>query len=99
MSPLIYELSWIAYVCAGSVKILGVSFALASAPAAAHPAMAAIGLCRAETRVEHFDPARLELAKRRARELGAGAELKACRGVRCSDNLAQWNTELTFKGE
>ena len=96
---MIYELSWVAYACAGVVKVLGVSFAIASAPPAAHPAMAAIGLCRAEARVERYDPARLELARRRVRELGAGAVLRSCRGVRCTDNLAQWITELTFKGE
>lgn len=94
---MIYELTWVAYACAGAVRVLGLSFAVASAPPAAHPAMAAIGLCRAEARVERYDPARLEHARRRVRDLGAGAVLKRCRGVQCGDNLAQWSTELTFK--
>lgn len=94
---MIYEIRWVAYVCAGSMKILGLTIPFVTAPPAAHPAMAVIGLCRAEARIERFDPARLERARGRAHELGAGAELRVCRGVQCSDNLAQWITELTFK--
>lgn len=97
MNLLIYELRWVAYACVGSIKVLGVSISLISPPAAAQPALAAIGICRARAVVERYDPARLDLAKRRARELGVGAELRACRGVPCTDNLAQWSTELTFK--
>lgn len=96
---MIYELSWVAYVCAGVFKVFGFTIAVASAPPEAHPALAAIGLCRAEARVEHYDPARLEHSRRRVRELGAGASLRKCIGVRCGDNLAQWSTELTFKKE
>lgn len=96
---MIYELSWVAYACAGVFKVFGLSIAVASAPPAAYPTLAAVGLCRAEARVERFDPARLELSRRRVRELGDGAVLRRCRGVRCGDNLARWSTELTFKEE
>ena len=94
---MIYELSWVAYACAGVFKIFGFTIAVASAPPEAHPALAAINLCRAEARVERYDPARLEHARRRVRELGAGAGLRSCRGTKCGDNLAQWSTELSFK--
>ncbi|MDD5302044.1 MAG: hypothetical protein PHS14_02960 [Elusimicrobia bacterium] len=94
---MIYEIRWVAYTCAGVFRVLGLSFTIASAPAAAHPALAAIGLCRAEARVERYDPARLERARDRARDLGAGAQLLSCRGLRCSDNLADWKTDVKFK--
>lgn len=61
------------------------------------PATARQLLCTSTPRFELYDPARLEAARRRVRELGAGAELRICRGLRCSSNLAEWKTDVKFK--
>lgn len=82
-----FLVTWIAWTCPGG--ILG-----GLVPAPVRPLA-----CRAEPRFELYDPARRGRAQARVRELGPGAEMRRCRGLRCSDNLAQWNTELTFKGE
>ncbi len=77
--------AWISWTCPGG-PISGL------VPAAARPLV-----CRPAPRHELYDPARRPRAQARVRELGAGAELRVCRGLRCSDNLADWTTDVKFK--
>jgi len=109
-----YLVTWTAYACAGSLTLLGVPVPLASLPAAAHPALAVLGVCRAAPSVEPYDPARLPEARARIRELGPGAVLLRCgrqpaprRWWRreqparygCEPETVTWVTEAHFGGE
>lgn len=76
---------WISWTCPGG--LLG-----GFVPAAARPL-----LCAPAPRLELYDPARRGRAEARVRDLGAGAEIRACRGLRCSSNLADWTTDVKFK--
>lgn len=80
-----FLVTWISWACPGGP--LG-----GLVPAAARPAV-----CRPEPRFEVYDPALERRARARVRELGGGAELRRCRGLRCSGNLADWKTDVEFK--
>jgi hypothetical protein len=56
-------------------------------------------LCRAETLVEDYDPARLRQAEDRVRHLGPAARLEACSPGRGCRTLSEWRTVVTFKEE
>lgn len=79
-----YLLTWLAWTCPGGP--LG-----GLVPAPARPLV-----CRAEPRLELYDPARLERAKARTRELGCSAQLRRCRGLVCSSNMVSCETVMTF---
>lgn len=89
------ELLTIGFVCAGSIRILGIGIPLVSVPPTLHPLLAAVGACRAEPRSEIFT--READAHKRARELGCGSfRLRSCRSLRCVDVPVTCVTEMTF---
>lgn len=92
---MIYAFTYTAYVCAGAVTFLGfIKVQIASFPAEAKPALAAVHLCRAEARLELYDPARREAAYARARAVDG--TLRRCRGVVCKDVPKITRTTVTI---
>lgn len=77
-----FAVLWISWTCPGGP-------ASRLIPAALRPAV-----CAPAPAWERFS--RRGYAEYRVRELGAGSRLYACRGLRCSDNLADW-TDVKFK--
>ena len=90
-----FEVVSLKYTCAGAIKVLGISFALASFPPSLHPVLAVIGVCQPEHKIEIF--AMEWEAKKRFREIGPGAQLFSCKGFRCIDVPVTWVTEPSFK--
>lgn len=61
-------------------------------PSAARPL-----ICRAEPRREIYDPRQLDRARARVRELGPGAVLERCQGLRCEPEKVTWRTIVEFE--
>jgi len=89
-----FEVAFIGYVCLGDISLFG--FKRVTIPPAARPAAAAVGLCKAEPKVERW-PSKRE-AHRRIVALGQFAEprLKWCENFRCWDRRITWETTPSF---
>ena len=79
-----YLVLWLGYSCPGGILSGFI-------PAAAKPLV-----CRSEAKYEMYDPARIEKAKSRIRELGPAAMFFSCRGFKCENVAVAWTTSCAF---
>lgn len=87
-----------AYLCPGTVTILGVGIPLARLPESAKPALAVAGVCEARPTLELYDPARSGGAHARVLALGKPAQMYALtQGVKISPPLVEWKTAADIK--
>ena len=100
--PTLYAVVWTFYSCSGTLGLFGFKVPVVSLPVEARPTLAALSLCRAETRFELFDPARLPAALERHKTLRAGGahglDLQVCRGTFCKSIVKQ-TTVVTYETE
>ncbi len=92
-----FAVTFITYMCPGTIAFLGFNVALARLPESAKPALAVAGVCEAVPTVELYDTARYADARARVLSLGKPARLQECDGVLCGKSLVTWSSEATFK--
>lgn len=88
-----WEVSFIAWACAGDFGLIGLS--IKAIPDSARPAAAALGICRPEVQIERI--ASRNHAERRIKEIGPGARLRFCKGLKCWDKKISWKTTVDFE--
>lgn len=87
-----------AYLCPGTVSILGIGIPLAKLPESAKPALAVAGVCEPRPSLELYDPARTEEARQRVMRLGKPAQLyPVTNGVIVGEPLVEWKTFASIK--
>lgn len=87
-----------AFLCPGSVVLLGISIPLAKLPESAKPALAVAGICETRPTMELFDPAQFNKARARVAQLGKPAQLyQVQNGVTVGPPLVDWPTDPKFK--
>lgn len=87
-----------AYLCPGTVTLLGIQIPLARLPESAKPALAVAGVCEPRPSLELYDPARKAAAYARVRALGRPAQVYAVHGLtQVGPPLAAWQTHADIK--
>lgn len=87
-----------AYLCPGSVTLLGISIPLAKLPESAKPALAVAGICEPRPAFELYDPAQFNKARARVAQLGRPTQLYAVRnGIEVGPPLVEWPKDPKFK--
>ena len=73
-----------------------IGLSIKAVPESARPAAAALGICRPEVQIERI--ASRDHAERRIREIGPGARLRWCRGLKCQEKPVLWGQTLSVDG-